>query len=287
MAPTDCDAPLPDLRAADSPASLARLRLGALEALVAYLKDHLATGVASPSALEDYSLRQLAKATGTTRSAVLLMRDQCWTDACILARAVFEQLFAYLWVVQDPDRAGVRTRMVSLKQEWANAKYLEGLASQAGPEARSPLLEEAAAYKRVADAMLRELAAELGTTEKKVRDEATLRVSAKAFEVNVGPAFSIPYAHYSGFVHSDGNALAAYGIAAHGATVYDIRGRRPLHVPLAADLHRALLRLADEVRSRCPSLSAPAHAAYLAAHRAWLAEADRADARLFGPGADR
>ncbi|MFN3430162.1 MAG: hypothetical protein ACK46X_09420, partial [Candidatus Sericytochromatia bacterium] len=141
-------------------------RLAVMDRLVAALEGWLTAGpFVAPSGLEDLSLRHLAKATGTARSAMLLMRDACWTDAGILIRAVFEQLFGYLWVVQDIDRADVRTTMVTIKQEWANAKYLEGLAACAAPEAAAELLAEADKYKRVADALLSQLAERLGTTE--------------------------------------------------------------------------------------------------------------------------
>jgi hypothetical protein len=252
-------------------------RLAVMDQLVSALGGWLtAAPVPAPSGLEDLSLRHLAKATGTTRSAMRLMRDGCWTDAGILIRAVFEQLFGYLWVVQDAGRAGIRTTMVTIKQEWANAKYLEGLAACAAPDAAEVLLAEADKYKRVADALLAELAERLGTTEKKVRDEAKLRVSAKAIEVNLGPRFSIPYAHYSGFVHSDGNALKAYGTETPAGTAYSITGDLPAGVPLASDLHHALLRMAEEVRVRCPRLDWPGADAFLAAQADWLAAADAA-----------
>lgn len=268
MDPIDLYNQLPDL--SSGPPTDA-MRLTAVEALVGYLNQHLSTRPVAPTPLEDYSLRHLAKATGTARSAVMLMRDRCGIDAGILIRAVFEQLFVYLWVVQDAERAEARSVMVTLKQEWANAKYLEGLAVNAAPEAQARLLEEALSYKDIANTLLAQLAAELGTTEKKVRDEATLRVSAKANEVNVDPAFSIPYAHYSGFAHSDGNALAAYS---DGET-YSIRGMPHARVPLAGDLHRVLLRLTAEVKTRCPHAAWEKADAYLASHAAWLAEADK------------
>ncbi len=122
-----------------------------------------------------------------------------------------------------------------------------------------------------------EWAERLGATEKQVRDEATRRVSAKAIEVNVGPAFSLPYAHYSGFVHSDGNALAAYVCETPAGIRYDVRGTAPTGIPLASDLHRALLRLVDEVRQRCPRLNGPEADAFYAAQAAWLAAADARD----------
>lgn len=268
---------LPDHRGAKQEA-LPSLRLEALQALVDFLEARLEAGpVPAPSRLEDLSWLHLAKAAGTTRSALLLIADRRWPDACILARAVFEQLFIYLWVVQDPDRADARSTMVTIKQEWANAKYLEGLAANAGPAAEPRLLAEAARYRAVAEAMLTELAAALGTTEKKVRDEATRRVSLKAIEVNLGPAFSLPYAHYSGFVHSDGNALAAYGAATPEGRRYGSRGMTPMALPVARDLHRALLRLIDEVMTRCPRLAWPGAAAYFEAHAAWLAAVDARD----------
>ena len=272
----DLDNPLPALDAAASPQAWLGLRLSALDGLVASLTRRLsAMRPAAPTPLEDLSLRHLAKATGTTRSAVRLMRDGCWTDAGILIRAIYEQLFAYLWVVQDPAKVEIRRTMVTIKQEWANAKYLEGLAANAEPEARERLLAEARAYKEVAEALLTRLAAELGTTEKKVRDEAKLRVSAKAIEVNVGPRFTIPYAHYSGFVHSDGNALAAYGELTDAGMAYTIRGHRPMGVPFASDVHHVLLRMAEETHTRCPGLAWAGLDACLSAHAGWLAEADR------------
>jgi hypothetical protein len=124
------------------------------------------------------------------------------------------------------------------------------------------------------------LAAELGTTEKKVRDEAKERVSAKAVEVNLGPEFSIPYAHYSGFVHTDGNALAAYGRAVEGGVRYDMRGDRPALVPLGADLHRALLRVAEETTSRVGA-GWPEAGALWEAHAAWQAAMDERDRAIW------
>src|SRR5688572_4981663 len=83
MDPFDRFGPLPDLHPVQRRDALQALRLAALEALVAYLAHHLSDApVPHPTALEDFSLRHLAKATGTTRSALLLMRDRCWTDAC-------------------------------------------------------------------------------------------------------------------------------------------------------------------------------------------------------------
>ncbi|MFP5503797.1 MAG: DUF5677 domain-containing protein [Candidatus Sericytochromatia bacterium] len=270
--------PLPDHRGVTRPEALTALRLAALGALVDFLEARLEAGpVAAPSRLEDLSLLHLAKATGTTASALSLIADRRWPDACILARAVFEQLFIYLWVVQDPQKAEARSTMVTIKQEWANAKYLEGLAANAGPAAEPELLAEAARYRAVAEGMLEALATALGTTEKKVRDEATKRVSLKAIEVNLGPAFSLPYAHYSGFVHSDGNALAAYGAASPGGRRYGSRGLAPVALPVARDLHRALLRLAGEVLTRCPRLAWPGAGAYFEAHAAWLAAVDAQD----------
>lgn len=270
------DRPFPDLSTVQDPADVLPLHVAVLDMLVERLAHPLTAGpIAELTPLEDYSLRHLAKAAGTTRSALVLMRDRCWTDACILTRAVFEQLFAYLWVVQDPGRAEVRSVMVTLKQEWANAKYLEGLAVNAPPGAQARLLAEAARYKGVADALLARLAAELGTTEKKVRDEATLRISAKAIAVNVGPEFSIPYAHYSGFVHSDGNALAAYATPTEAGMTYSLRGLPPVAVPLASDLHRVLLKLVSEIRARCPHVDWPGAEQELRAHAEWLAAAER------------
>lgn len=280
MTPIDLLASLPDHAGATAREDLLALRLDAIGTLVAYLARQLETSaIAHPTPLEDLSLRHLAKATGTARSAVLLMREACWTDACILTRAVYDQLFSYLWVVQDPDRAGARMVMVTIKQEWANAKYLEGLAVNATPADRATLLDESARYRRIAEALLAQLATELGTTEKKVRDEATLRVSAKAVEVNLGPRYSVPYAHYSGFVHSDGNALASYGAATPGGMAYSIKGTPPAGVPLASDLHHVLLRLAAEVTARCPALNWPEAQAMLAAQADWLASVDAKDPR--------
>jgi hypothetical protein len=252
------------------------MRLEVLSGLVDEVERRLsARPVAAPSPVEDLSLRHLAKAAGTARSAIALMRAGAWIDAGILVRAVFEQLFGCLWVVQDPERAGTRATMVTIKQEWANAKYLEGLAAGAAPEDRAALLEEAGRYRAIAEALLAELAAKLGTTEKKVRDEASLRVSAKAFEVNLGPRFSIPFAYYSGFVHSDGNALAAYGAAGPEGVSYRLAGPPQTPVPLASDLHHVLLRLIAEVRRRCARLDWPGAEADLDAQARWLAEADR------------
>ncbi len=232
----------------------------------------------APTALEDFSLRHLAKGAGTTRAALRLMQDASWSDACILTRAVFEQLFTYLWVVQDPGKADVRATMVTIKQEWANAKYLEGLARIADAASEARLLAEAARYRAVAEALLAQLAATLGTTEKKVRDEATLRVSLKAMEVNLGPRFSVPYAYYSGFVHSDGNALAAYGHETPAGMVY-IPAGGPIDLPLASDLHRVLLQLVAEVRPRCDRFAWPDADAFFAGQAAWLAAADAAAGR--------
>jgi hypothetical protein len=268
----DVHAELPDLRAVARGEDLLPLQMAAIAALVDTFERGLtAAPIPAPTPLEDLSLRHLAKAAGTTASALRLMRAQCWTDACILTRAVFEQLFTYLWVVQDADRAEARGTMVTIKQEWANAKYLEGLAAKAPAEAQAPLLEGARQYREVAEGLLARLASELGTTEKKVRDEATMRASLKAIEVNLGPEFSIPYAYYSGFVHSDGVALAAYGTKTPEGVAYSLQGERP-DLPLASDMHRVLLRLAEEVRSRCPRLAL--NEASLASHAAWLAAID-------------
>jgi hypothetical protein len=265
---------LPDLRLATDRAELPPLRTVALTGLADFIEARLTAGpFAAPTALEDLSFRHLAKAAGTTRSALSLMDDARWTDACILTRAVFEQLFTYLWIVQDVSRAEIRSVMVTIKQEWANAKYLEGLASGAPPEAQAELLNEAERYKQVADALLARLAAELGTTEKKVRDEAKLRVSAKAVEVNLGPAYSVPYAHYSGFVHSDGVALAAYGGPTPEGMRYSLKGAAP-EVPLTSDLHRGLLRMAIEVRSRCERFAWEGAEGLFEAHSRWLEAAD-------------
>jgi hypothetical protein len=62
---------------------------------------------------------------------------------------------------------------------------------------------------------------------------------------------------------------------------YDLRGARPAHVPLGADLHRALLRLAIETTSRVGD-EWPESAALWAAHGAWQAEMD-ARCRAFAP----
>lgn len=228
--------------------------LSAIAELVQALDDALAAPVDAPSPIEDLSLRHLAKAVGSARSALLLMREGCWTEACIVVRAIFEQLFTYLWVVQDPDKAGYRATMVTFKQEWANYKYLEGLAAGAPEAARGPLLEAATQYREVAERMLAELAQQLGTTEKKVRDEASMRASLKAIEVNLGPPFSLPYAYYSSFVHSDGVALSAFGAPGPDGVRYSSHGVPTQDLPLAADLHRVLDRLAHEVRLRCPAL---------------------------------
>jgi hypothetical protein len=276
---------LPDHQGVAGREALLALRLKALTQLVSYLEALLASPVIDPSGLEDLSLRHLAKAAGTTRSALVLMGEGSWSDACILVRAVFEQLFGYLWVVQDPLKADARNVMVTIKQEWANAKYLEGLAVNADSIAQEKLLEAAQAYKAIAEGLMAELAAKLGTTEKKVRDEAKMRVSAKAVEVNLGPEFSIPYAHYSGFAHSDGNALAAYGQARADGVHYSIRGAAPQGLPVASDLHRALLRLASEALQRCPRLNVAEVEATLKAHATWLDEVDAKEP--WEPSADR
>lgn len=224
----------------------------------------LGTPFPDPTPLEDFALRHLAKGAGSARSALRLMEAAAWGDACIVVRAIFEQLFTYLWVVQDPAKAEIRAAMVTLKQEWANAKYLEGLARNAAPADEERLLAESARYRAVADALLADLAARLGTTEKKVRDEATMRVSLKAMEVNLGPRFSVPYAYYSGFVHTDGNALAAYG---DGGT-YRLAPADPGY-PLAADLLRVLLQLVAEVRPRCARFPWPEADALFSEQVAW------------------
>ncbi|MDB5096127.1 MAG: hypothetical protein JWM80_548 [Cyanobacteria bacterium RYN_339] len=212
-----------------------------LEALVDHVDALLAASVAAPTALQDLGLRHLAKGAASTRSALLLLREGRWPDACILTRAVIEQLFSYLWVVQDPLLAEARSRMVTLKQEWANAQYLEGLAATAAEPQRTRLAEAAVAYREAASVLLADLSAELGLTEKQVRTQANAKVSAKANEVQVDPRFSIPFAYYSGFVHTDGIALAHFaGYAA--APEPDL--------PVAADLHRTMLQLLLEVGSR-------------------------------------
>jgi hypothetical protein len=250
----------------------------AIAALLADLDAWLAAAAGPPpTPLEDLSLRHVAKAAGTARSALALVAAGGWPDACILVRAIFEQLFTYLWVVQDPARAEIRAAMGTLKQEWANAKYLEGVAANAREADRPALLAEVARYRAVAEALLAELAATLGTTEKKVRDEATMRVSLKAIEVSLGPAYSIPYAYYSGYVHSDGVALGAFGaIDAVGAR-YAARPPGPPPFPLLADLHRVMVRLASEARARCPRLGGPDAGARLAAHQAALGAVDPQD----------
>lgn len=254
-------------------------RAAMIAAALDFIEGHLTRApFPAPTPLEDFSLRHLAKGAGTTRAAWRLLEAAAWSDACVLTRAVFEQLFTYLWVVQDPDKADVRSTMVTIKQEWANAKYLEGLAKIAEPASEARLLGEAARYRAVAEALLAELAARLGTTEKKVRDEATLRVSLKAMEVNLGPRFSVPYAYYSGFVHSDGNALAAYGVETPAGVVYRVAGGG-IGLPLASDLHRVLLQLATEVMPRCARFPWPGADAFFAGQAAWLAEADAAEGR--------
>lgn len=248
-------------------------QLAAIAALIDTLDGALAPPVPAPTAIEDLSLRHLAKAVGSARSALVLMHEGCWTDACIVVRAIFEQLFTYLWVVQDPQKADYRADMVTFKQEWANYKYLEGLAAGAPEAARGPLLEAAARYREVAERMLADLAAHLGTTEKKVRDEASMRASLKAIEVNLGPPFSIPYAHYSCFVHSDGVALSAFGTPTPEGVRYSSHGVPTQDLPLADDLQRVLVRMVQEVLPRCPVQHARGLGALLAAHTA----------RVFGP----
>lgn len=279
MTPPDlpsADLPPPDL----PPADLQEARFAALEAAIGLLDRRLgASPFPSPTPLEDLSLRHLAKGVATARSALALLRAGAWPDACILVRAVFEQLFTYLWVVQDPARAEVRATMVTIKQDWANAKYLEGLAANADEADRADLLAEAGAYRTAAEALLDRLAAELGTTAKKVRDEASMRASLKAMEVNLGPRFSVPYAYYSGFVHTDGNALAPFGAPGAGGTTYRTAGAGT-SLPLASDLHRVLLRLAAEVRARCGRFGWGEADAALAASAAWLEAADAAERAL-------
>jgi hypothetical protein len=199
----------------------------------------------------------------STRSALLLLQAGRWPDACILTRAVIEQLFGYLWVEQDPH---VRLRMVTLKQEWANAQYLEGLAATADEANRAHLAEAAVAYREAAARLLAELTAELGLTEKQVRTQANAKVSAKANEVQVDPRFSIPFAHYSGFVHTDGTALARFGDGSR-------YGAPPeTDLPVAADLHRTLVQMLLEVGTRT---GLPL--AYAREHLAWLDLADRGE----------
>lgn len=236
-------------------------------ALARYLTGVLAASpLLAPDPLEDFSARHLAKATGTTRSALRLIDAGHGSDAAVLVRTVLEGLFTYMWVVQDPARASVRGRMVDLKQAWANAKYLEALALRADEADAERLMTEAAGSRAEAEGLLDVLAEELGTTPKKVRDEATLRASLKGIEVNLGPRFSVPYARYSGIAHSDGHSLAGYGVATPAGVVYGITGGLPPDVPLADDLHHALLRLALEVRARCPRLGWPDGGALLIAH---------------------
>lgn len=227
----------------------------------------------APTPLEDFALRHLAKGAASARSALRLMEAAAWGDACIVVRAIFEQLFTYLWVVQDPAKAEIRAAMVTLKQEWANAKYLEGLARNAAPADEARLLAASARYRAVAEALLADLAARLGTTEKRVRDEATMRVSLKAMEVNLGPRFSVPYAYYSGYVHTDGNALAAYGEAGPGGHTYRLAPADPGY-PLAADVLRVLLQLVAEVRPRCARFPWPGADMFFGAQAAWLDAAE-------------
>lgn len=257
-------------------ANLEPARLAAIETLASYFEGRLqAAPLTNAGILEGLALRHLAKAVGSTGSALALIRQGRRVDACVLVRAIFEQLFAFLWVAQDPQKAHVRATMVTIKQEWANAKYLEGLLPLAPDDTRDELVAEAAAYKARADALLADVAGQLGTTEKKVRDEAKLRVSAKAVEVNLGPAFTVPYAYYSGYVHTDGNALDAFAVETPAGLAFDVRGTLPERLPLAADLHRVLLRMAEEAIARSPAFARPGDHAVLARHAAWLAEAAR------------
>lgn len=256
-----------------SPDALLAARLCAIEHLVDRVATALDDAPTAPGALEDLSLRHLAKGAASARAAVGLVRAGAWSDACILTRAIFEQLFAFLWVMHEPAKAEARAAMVTLKQEWANAKYLEGLAASAAPGEQQELLREAAGYRAVAEALLARLAAELGTTEKKVRDEATLRVSAKAFEVHLGPPFSVPYAYYSGFVHTDGTSLEGFARRTEGGLRYSTHPVTT-RLPLASDLHRSLLRLVFEAWVRCPGLDWRMGEALLREHAAWLAAAD-------------
>lgn len=236
---------MPPSPAPESLDALSAQRLAALDDLLAALEGALAQ--ASPDRpLADFTWRHLAKAVGTGRSAVQLLRAGAWSDAAILVRALYEQLFVYLWVAREPELAEARREMVSLKQDWANAQYLDRLAAQTeGPE-RARLEAEAAVCREAAQARLSRLAAELGLSEKQVRDTASLRVSAKAFEVNLEPAFSVPYATYSGFVHSDGMALEAFG-------GFSPRPPQPARFDLPGDLRRVLERLATETLSRTES----------------------------------
>ncbi|MEB3223245.1 MAG: DUF5677 domain-containing protein [Candidatus Sericytochromatia bacterium] len=268
--------PLPPLPpAADRDAVLAA-RLTALALLLDALEAHLAGPGPAPPPAEDLAWRHLAKAVATGRGAVLLLRAGAWADAAILTRAVIEQLFAYGWVVHDPALAAARAEMATLKQAWANAQYLEALAATAPPADASRLAAAAGPYREAADRLLGELSARLDLSPAQVRRAATTRVSEKAVAVQVDPRFSIPFAHYSGFVHSDGTALAWYGPPVGEAGRYGL-GPRPARVPVAADLHHALLAVVGAVREACPALGEAALQAELAAHVAWLGQADALD----------
>lgn len=230
------------------------LGLAALRTLAENLQAGVVWNLPEPTPAEDLALCHLAKAIASTRATVLLLQAELWSDAGILVRSVIEQLFAYLWVVQDPARQQVRAEMVSLKQAWANAQYLEGLAEQAAPEAQAPLRQAAQAYRAKADALLATLSTQLALPPTKVRREALARVSVKAVEVQLPARLRIAFAQYSGLAHSDGEALAHFR-AARGQA-YGLQAP-PDTLPLAADMHEALWSLAAEVTRRCARLCSP------------------------------
>jgi hypothetical protein len=256
--------------------AVAVARLDALAQLLDAFEARLAAPTPAPTPAADLALRHLAKALASGRSAVLLLRAGAWADAAVLTRTVIEQLFAYRWVVHDPAQAATRAALGTLKQAWANAQYLEALAAAAEVEDAARLAQAAAPYRAEASRLLAALAEALGLSPAQVRRAAMARVSEKAVAVQVDPRFSIPFAHYSGFVHSDDAALAWFGQPMGEAVRFGLAARPP-HLPVAADLHHALLAVVAAVRPACPGLVDGSLQAVLEAHAAWLAAADRLD----------
>jgi hypothetical protein len=256
--------------------ALQAARLAALEALLDAVVARLAAPLPASPPAADLALRHLAKALTSGRSAVLLLRAGAWADAAVLTRAVIEQLFTYRWVVHDPAQAATRAALGTLKQAWANAQYLEALAAAAEGEDAARLAQAATPYRAEASRLLGALSEALGLSPAQVRRAAMARVSEKAVAVQVDPRFSIPFAHYSGFVHSDDAALAWFGEPADEAVRFGLVARPP-HLPVAADLHHALLAVVAAVRPACPGLVDAPLQAMLEAQAAWLAAADRLD----------
>jgi hypothetical protein len=267
---------LPTLPPAVDREAVQSARLTALALLLDALAACLVAPVPAPNPAVELASRHLAKAVTTGRSAVLLLHAGSWADAAILTRAVIEQLFAYRWVVHDPAQAATRAALGTLKQAWANAQYLEALAAAAEGEDAARLAQAAAPYRAEASRLLAALAEALGQSPAQVRRAAMARVSEKAVAVQVDPRFSIPFAHYSGFVHSDDAALAWFGQQTGEAVRFGLVARPP-HLPVAADLHHALLAVVAAVRPACPGLVDAPLQAVLAAQAAWLAAADRLD----------